>query len=291
MRTQRLGKEDCQVCNGSGFTWKQSERRLCSFCDGAGQLTPDETASRLEGLADVVASLEGNSHGVHDRAQAASAEQTATAEELEGRYIAERGLKAKPGLDRYHLLPQEGGQPLEQEPTDAEEVEIIEDSSGLKELLDGLGYTSEGLKPDRGRHPPVILSEAATLVSCYGFNCIKLADDWQGADFLAYHKDGDRTPRMASALHEGNNACHLPHASAIFHSSSRRAFSSAIRWRRDSIQRKTRALPAALPPSQSPNVMCGPWFDRLTTNVDSHRPFALSLSKGSSSQATYVMRS
>jgi len=23
----------------------------------------------------------------------------------------------------------------------------------------------------------------------YGFNCIKLADDWQGADFLAYHID------------------------------------------------------------------------------------------------------
>lgn len=28
------------------------------------------------------------------------------------------------------------------------------------------------------------------LLADYGFNCIKLADDWQGADFLAYHKDG-----------------------------------------------------------------------------------------------------
>jgi hypothetical protein len=27
---------------------------------------------------------------------------------------------------------------------------------------------------------------AATLAD-YGFNCIKLADDWQGADLLAYH--------------------------------------------------------------------------------------------------------
>ncbi len=27
------------------------------------------------------------------------------------------------------------------------------------------------------------------LLADYGFNCIKLADDWQGADFLAYHKD------------------------------------------------------------------------------------------------------
>lgn len=30
----------------------------------------------------------------------------------------------------------------------------------------------------------------------YGFNCIKLADDWQGADFLAYHKDGDDTLKV-----------------------------------------------------------------------------------------------
>lgn len=30
----------------------------------------------------------------------------------------------------------------------------------------------------------------------YGFNCIKLADDWQGADFLAYHKDGEETLKV-----------------------------------------------------------------------------------------------
>ncbi len=30
----------------------------------------------------------------------------------------------------------------------------------------------------------------------YGFNCIKLADDWQGADFLAYHKDGSNTLKV-----------------------------------------------------------------------------------------------
>ncbi len=30
----------------------------------------------------------------------------------------------------------------------------------------------------------------------YGFNCIKLADDWQGADFLAYHKDGQDTLKV-----------------------------------------------------------------------------------------------
>ena len=30
----------------------------------------------------------------------------------------------------------------------------------------------------------------------YGFNCIKLADDWQGADFLAYHKEGSDTLKV-----------------------------------------------------------------------------------------------
>jgi hypothetical protein len=34
--------------------------------------------------------------------------------------------------------------------------------------------------------------KVAAIFVGYGFNCIKLADDWQGADFLAYHKDGDQ---------------------------------------------------------------------------------------------------
>jgi len=36
---------------------------------------------------------------------------------------------------------------------------------------------------------------AATLAD-YGFNCIKLADDWQGADFLAYHVNGTTTLKI-----------------------------------------------------------------------------------------------
>jgi hypothetical protein len=36
---------------------------------------------------------------------------------------------------------------------------------------------------------------AATLAD-YRFNCIKLSDDWQGADFLAYHVDGTTTLRV-----------------------------------------------------------------------------------------------
>ena len=38
--------------------------------------------------------------------------------------------------------------------------------------------------------------KVAALLADYGFNCIKLTDDWQGADFLAYHKDGRDTLRV-----------------------------------------------------------------------------------------------
>ena len=36
----------------------------------------------------------------------------------------------------------------------------------------------------------------AAVLADYGYNCIKLADDWQGADFLAYHIDGRNTIRV-----------------------------------------------------------------------------------------------
>ena len=38
--------------------------------------------------------------------------------------------------------------------------------------------------------------KAAAKLADYGFNCIKLSDDWQGADFLAYHKDGAQTHKI-----------------------------------------------------------------------------------------------
>ena len=38
--------------------------------------------------------------------------------------------------------------------------------------------------------------KVAAILADYGFNCIKLADDWQGADFLAYHKDGGQTLKV-----------------------------------------------------------------------------------------------
>lgn len=38
--------------------------------------------------------------------------------------------------------------------------------------------------------------KVASLLADYGYNCIKLADDWQGADFLAYHFSGDKTLKI-----------------------------------------------------------------------------------------------
>ena len=36
----------------------------------------------------------------------------------------------------------------------------------------------------------------AAILAEYGFNCLRLNDDWQGADFLAYHIDGINTLRV-----------------------------------------------------------------------------------------------
>ena len=38
--------------------------------------------------------------------------------------------------------------------------------------------------------------KVAAVLADYGFNCMKLADDWQGADFLAYHKDQNETLKV-----------------------------------------------------------------------------------------------
>lgn len=38
--------------------------------------------------------------------------------------------------------------------------------------------------------------KAAAVLAEYGFDCIRLADDWQGADFLAFHKESGQTLRV-----------------------------------------------------------------------------------------------
>ena len=38
--------------------------------------------------------------------------------------------------------------------------------------------------------------KVSSVLADYGFNCIKLADDWNGADFLAYHFNGSETLKV-----------------------------------------------------------------------------------------------
>ena len=53
------------------------------------------------------------------------------------------------------------------------------------------------MKNYRGKQKEIFnFQKVAAQLADYGFNCIRLDDDWQGADFLAYHKDGDRTLKV-----------------------------------------------------------------------------------------------
>ena len=55
------------------------------------------------------------------------------------------------------------------------------------------------IDPDKlnGRQKEIYnFQKSAALLADYGFNCIKLTDDWQGADFLAYHFDGKTTLKV-----------------------------------------------------------------------------------------------
>ncbi|MDQ5946366.1 MAG: hypothetical protein QG619_1789, partial [Pseudomonadota bacterium] len=38
--------------------------------------------------------------------------------------------------------------------------------------------------------------KVAAVLADYGFTCLRLSDDWQGADFLAYHIDGETTLKV-----------------------------------------------------------------------------------------------
>ena len=121
MSDQEHEKADCAVCNGAGITWKGGiiskdlKPQTCSFCDGGRQLTPDETVSRLNGLAEVVASQPGSESNEVElsRFQVATAQTVGMEAEL--RFLAERGIKAKPGIEKHQLLPHEGGEFSEEE--------------------------------------------------------------------------------------------------------------------------------------------------------------------------------
>ncbi len=63
--------------------------------------------------------------------------------------------------------------------------------------MDGLNLKRIEYRELNGRQKETYnFQKVAAILADYGYNCIKLNDDWMGADFLAYHKDGDKTLRV-----------------------------------------------------------------------------------------------
>ena len=62
--------------------------------------------------------------------------------------------------------------------------------------MDGLTLKRVDYQDLNGKQKEIYnFQKVAARLADYGFNCIKLDDDWMGADFLAYHKDGTQTLR------------------------------------------------------------------------------------------------
>ena len=156
MSDQENEKADCSVCNGSGLRWKRSKPQTCSFCDGAGQLTPDETTSRLNGLVDEVASLPGSESNEVELSRFQVAAGQTVGMEAERRFLAERGIKAKPGLDKQHLLPHQGGELSERQ---RELAAILQAEEEYKAKL-AEALASVDLTPDPVERPRLTAFEA-----------------------------------------------------------------------------------------------------------------------------------
>ena len=60
--------------------------------------------------------------------------------------------------------------------------------------------------------------KAAAVLVEYGFDCIRTADDWVGADFLAHHKESGETlmVQLKTALVIDKKYCHLPNLYMCF---------------------------------------------------------------------------
>ena len=46
--------------------------------------------------------------------------------------------------------------------------------------------------------------KVAARMADFGFNCLRLTDDWQGADFIACHIDGETFPESADQGADGH---------------------------------------------------------------------------------------
>src|SRR5688572_2117921 len=73
---------------------------------------------------------------------------------------------------------------------------MTDERSGTTEIRSGLPPLIKYAELTSRQKEIYNFQKVAALLADHGFNCIKLADDWQGADFLAYHKDGDTTLKV-----------------------------------------------------------------------------------------------
>ena len=121
MGDQDTATVDCPTCWGSGRLTRKERTVVCSTCDGKKSFTPDEFAREMERMVEAVANLPDAPSNL-DPASVALAH-FEKADELtpgagpgvEARFLAEQGIKARPGVERRHKLPHEGGDVSERE--------------------------------------------------------------------------------------------------------------------------------------------------------------------------------
>ena len=68
----------------------------------------------------------------------------------------------------------------------------MKDEGSRKRKLKKINYSALNSKQQENYN----FQKVAALLADYGFNCMRLSDDWQGADFLAYHVNGKDTLKV-----------------------------------------------------------------------------------------------
>ena len=133
---------ECVVCSALGVVRKGGKPRLCSVCDGRGRVILNELA---DGIAAQAGGLSPTDPAV---ALARFEAQTAgsAAPEIEARFLADRGIRAKPGIDKEQLLPHQGGDISSRE----KELRLI-----LESLEAGIDYVVPPAVSSTGRKDPV----------------------------------------------------------------------------------------------------------------------------------------
>ena len=107
---------DCPTCEGHGVLKRFESPVVCSTCDGEGKFTRDDLDRQLGRMAEAIANLPGAGADLDPdavalaRYEAADEKTPGAGADAEARLLTERGIKGRPGVERRHLLPHEGGE-------------------------------------------------------------------------------------------------------------------------------------------------------------------------------------